>query len=133
MKQVSVGVYEIGFEQCQLVLREGQGAEFYLVPGKGKVPRIKLGADYEKWESLLSCVIHEAMELVMFRHGCRFDPSADLSRDHSAYMFVMAHTDFSDVCATVAEFLASALPDLSAAWEKWGKDAKKRKRKRRKK
>ena len=33
MKQVIVGTYEMGYEKVQLVLREGHGGEFYLLPG----------------------------------------------------------------------------------------------------
>ena len=48
MTQVIVGVYTMGYEDVEIVLREGTGGEFYNCPGKGQIPRIKIGADVER-------------------------------------------------------------------------------------
>jgi hypothetical protein len=119
MKQVIVGVYYLGDEQVEIVLREDTGGEFYSLPEKGKVPRIKLGADYKDWDMVVRCLLHEVMEMVMFRNRCRYNISGDYSADHSAYMFLMNHTEFSDMCGKLAEFLVKCLPDLATAWKKW--------------
>lgn len=119
LRQKTVGIYCIGSEQVQIVLREGTGGDFYTVPERGGVPRIKIGADYGNWGSVLSALIHEATEFMMVRARCRFDPADDLGRDHSAYVFVMNHPQFSDTCARVADLLANCLPDVSREWKKW--------------
>jgi hypothetical protein len=124
MKQKTVGVYELGWEQVELVLREDTGGEFYFIPetGKNAIPRIKIGADYGYWKEVVNVVLHEAMEFALSRLGCRYNPSEDISRDHAAYLFSFCHTTYSQACAMVAEFLAACLPDLAREWENWKSD-----------
>ena len=119
MKQVVVGVYGLGADQVELVLREDTGGEFYVQPEKGKIPRIKVGADHEEWGRIVAVLLHEAFELALHRSQCRFLGSDDMGRDHSEYLFVMRHYQFSDACAKAGYFLSDALPDLSGAWKKW--------------
>ena len=120
MKQEIVGIYEIGLDQIQLVIREGTGGEFYFVPEKGALGRIKVGAD-NSWHQVVSALMHEAFEMQMTRSHCRFDPAPDYGRDHSSYLFVMNHPMFSDITARVAAFMADSMPDLSRACSKWRK------------
>lgn len=121
MKQRVVGVYEFGHEQVEVVLREGTGGEFYSIPEKGKVPRIKVGADCQAWDQVVTVLFHEAMELAAHREGCRFDRSDELSRDHCGYIFLMTHPQFSNCCARVGELASSCLPDLATKWKYWGR------------
>lgn len=128
MRQEIVGTYEIGYEQCQIVLREGTGGEFYFIPESGSIPRIKIGADYERWSDVVTVLLHEVFELSMERQRCRYEVSSDTARDHSAYMFMLPHVQFSDVCAKAAECITPALPALAKAWNKWKKSPVKRKK-----
>ena len=121
MKQKIVGTYYIGFDQIQVVLREGTGGEFWHCPEEGSVARMKVGADQERWEDVLSCLFHEATEFTYDKLRCRFSRSNDLSKDHSEYMFMFNHNDLSHVCACLGEFTAACLPDLSVAYKKWNK------------
>ena len=132
MIQRVIGTYSFGFEDCQLVLRNGTGGEFYNCPGRGEVPRIKIGADEKEWKDVVGVLLHEAMEFSMNRLGCRYEDSYDLGRDMSAYLFVMRHQTFSDCCARAGDFVSSCLPDLSAAWSKWRRPRQPKNRKRRK-
>ena len=45
MKQKVVGRYRLGDERVQLVLREGNGGDFYSQPGDIPYPRIKIGVE----------------------------------------------------------------------------------------
>ena len=126
MKQKVVGTYDIGYEQCQLVIREGTGAEFYFLPEKGSVPRIKIGADQDKFDKVIKSLLHEAFEFSYCRMHGRFLPSEDMSNNHARYMFCFDHNQFSESCAVVAEFITAAIPDLKTAWEKWKKGPKKK-------
>ncbi len=119
MKQKIVGTYKIGGEYCELVLRDGDGGEFYSLPEHGHVPRIKVGADYQDWDRIVSVLLHETMEFSLARIKCRFYPEDDFGGDTHAYIFIMSHPDFSDACARTAEFMTCALPDLARAWKKW--------------
>lgn len=123
MKQVIVGVYECGYEQLQLVLREGTGGEFYTVPEKGSLPRIKVGAqDPNQWRHVVATLLHEVFEWTMFRGGVRYNPDNRVSPLSQAdYLFVMTHEQFQDCCAKSAEFMTKALPDLAKAYDKWHK------------
>ncbi len=124
MKQKIVGVFSLGFEDIQVVLREGSGGEFYNCPGKGEIPRIKIGADCREWKDVVSVFLHEAFEFTYNRLGCRFNNSYDMGNDSAAYLFIATHIQFSDACARVADGVASALPELSTAWAKWKKETK---------
>ena len=119
MNQKIVGVYSLGFEDIELVLREGTGGEFYNCPGKGQIPRIKIGADVNQWKEIVSVFLHEAFEFTYNRLGCRYSDSYDMGNDSASYLFIASHIKFSDACARVGEGVATALPDLSIAWKKW--------------
>jgi hypothetical protein len=124
MKQKVVGHYSLGHEDVEVVLREGTGGEFWCVPEDGHIARIKIGADYTDWSSIISVLLHEAFELVYERLQCRFDPTDDMGSDHSSYLFVASHTKFLDACSKVAMLLSECLPDLSEAWRVWNKSRK---------
>ena len=121
MKQKIVGTYYIGFNQMQVVLREGTGGEFWHCPEDGAVPRMKIGADQERWEDMLSCLLHESTEFLYDQLRVRFGRSNDLSKDHSEYMFMFNHNELSHSCACLGEFLAACLPDVATAWKKWNR------------
>ncbi len=123
LRQVVVGTFYVGHEQVQLVLREGDGGEFWVTPERGSLPRIKIGADGE-WKQVITRLLHEVLEFVLARSHARFEPSEDLSRDHAAYLFVLDHPTFSDWCARVSDFLSDAVPKLSAAWAEWKRPRK---------
>ena len=124
LKQTVVGIYEIGYEEVEVVFRDGQGGEFYVYPEKGHCARMKIGADQERWDELVAVLLHEAFELVADRLKCRYRAFNDISRDTGAFTFMFSHSDFSDICAKSAEFMARAMPDASAAWKKWKKEKK---------
>jgi hypothetical protein len=120
MKPKIIGTFDMGPQRVQLVLREGDGGEIYLKPGDIDYPRIYVGAD-KNWEQVMSTLLHEAHELQMLLTGCRLNPAPDHAMDHSSYIFLMNHPQFSEVCARVAMFLVQALPDLAKAYRKWNK------------
>lgn len=121
MKQTVIGSYRLGPHAVQLVLREDDGGEFYLVPESGHAPRIKVGADHKDWGEMVSVLHHEAMELAMTMTGVRYQPAPDFANDHGAYLFVMTHAQFSEAGARTGRFLSDCLPDLARAWKKWRK------------
>ena len=55
MKQKVIGVFELGYENVQLVLREGIGGEFYLFP-EDTIARIKVGGDHGDWRDVANCL-----------------------------------------------------------------------------
>ncbi len=128
MKQKIIGVFSIGFEDIQLVLREGTGGEFFNWPGEGEIPRIKIGADYDKWKDVVAALLHEAAEFAMNRLRCRLNRDYDMGGDHSGYVFMMSHPEFSDVCARVADFLAASLWQLHKEWKAWKRQPKEKKK-----
>jgi hypothetical protein len=124
MKQRIVGTYSLGAEYCELVLREDRGGEFYFQPEDGHIPRIKIGADYASWAEVVSVLLHETLEFCLARIKARFSPADDWGKDVHAYVFLLAHPDFSDICGRAAGFVVAALPDLSTAWKAWKREAK---------
>ncbi len=125
-KQIIVGIYEAGWEQIELVLREGTGGEFYFIPEEGinKVPRIKIGADHDKWQMIFEVYLHEIDEYVMSKMGLRYRPSNNISNNHDDYVFQMTHTQFAEKNARVAEFICDSAYDLNKVWKVWKKSKK---------
>lgn len=123
MRQVIVGTYHLGFEQVQLVLREGTGGEFYSSPGRGECARIKVGAqESNQWGAVLAVLLHEVWEIAMFRAHARYSPDNRVNpTNHADYLFVMDHQEFHDCCAKAAEFLVEAVPALATAYKDWHK------------
>ena len=126
MKQKIVGDFFCGFKCVQLVLREGQGGEFYSCPEKGSVPRLKIGADYDKWCDLVAVLLHELEEYLLFDMGARFHPTDKVNYEHTAYKFMFDHTQFTEFCCRQADFLTACLPPLSSQWAAWKRSAKSR-------
>jgi len=124
LRQQVVGAYQLGSHMVQVVLREGDGGEYYVLPGDIPHPRIKVGADQGEWSDVVEVLLHEAMEQVMADLGYRWEPTNAVSRDRLGMMFMMAHPEFSEVCARVGLFLALCLPDVGVAWREWKKGAK---------
>ncbi len=116
MKPQVIGDYEIGYECVRLLLRDGVGAEFYLLPDDVVIPTILVGADEPDWKRIVAMLLHESFELISCRLGCRFYPSSDMANNTAAYVFVLNHQQFADCCAKVADFLAAAMPDVKKAW-----------------
>jgi hypothetical protein len=117
----TIGHYELGHQSVQLILRDGDGGEFYTVPGSGKTPLIAVGGDYDNWFRVVEVLHHEAMELALTMCGCRYNPAPDNGGDHTGYMFFMSHAQFSDASARTGQFMAASLPDMARAWGKWRK------------
>ena len=121
MKQVIVGTFPIGDVSCQLVLREGNGGEFYCRPGDIPYPRMKIGADVDNWYSVVSTLLHESQEFVLSSLCLRYTPDDEFGRDAASYVFWMRHEQFSDVCARAGIFMSAYLPQVATAWKKWKK------------
>ncbi len=119
MKQVIVGTYRCGDDQYQVVLREGNGADFFFQPGDILHGRVKIGADVENWRNVVTALMHEAIEASIARICCRYTPDDEYGRDSASYVFVLRHEQFSDACARAGMMLSDCLPDLSVAWKKW--------------
>lgn len=128
MKQKIVGTYYLGYEQCDLVLVEGTGGNFQTCPEKSRLPLVEIGADHVIWGELVGVLIHEALELLIFRESCRFSQDDDMAKDHGGHLMVMDHRQFSNVSAKAGHFLVDCLPDVSGAWKAWNKAKKKKKK-----
>ena len=124
MKRKIVGVYHLGDESVQLVLREGKGAEFYERPGDIPNPRMKIGADHPTIGWLMDAVMHEGQERSMAVMRLRLQRADSYYVDSTAYLFVLTHEEFTEACHRAGMFLAECLPDLTKAWKKWGKAVK---------
>lgn len=122
VKQVIVGCYQFGSETVEIVLREGDGGEFYSCPALGRSPRIKIGADYQDWLEVVRVMTHELLELAMFREKARYQISGDVGNDSGAYVFMFTHAEFSNIVGRTAEVMTVALPAVASAWRKWKKN-----------
>ena len=120
-KQAVVGTYPMGYEQVELVLREGSGGEFWLTPAPGKVPRAVVGVE-SSWSESMASLLHELLEMALTQAGRRFSPDPQVFGSHDLSTFVIDHPEFCEVVSRVATVLAACLPDFGAAWKKFRKE-----------
>ncbi len=125
MKQKVVGQYYIGYEFVEIVLRKGDGGEFWVTPERGHIPRIKIGADVKHWKDIVVVLLHEATELVLCRLKCRYTCKDDMGSSHSSYLFSLDHGQFCDTMARIGDLITDCLLPLHKEWKKWKKKAKK--------
>lgn len=113
-EQIILGTFRLGNESVEVVARTGTGGEFYSAEAPA---RVKVGMGYGAFEDCMAVLLHESFELSMDRQSCRHYPSNDWGHDHSSYIFVFNHPQFSDFANKTACFLEEARPHLLAAWE----------------
>lgn len=113
-----LGIFELGYEYVTLEVQTEMGGAFNLCHADHERARIKVGLDYEKFEKVVGCLVHESLEFALTRLQARFSPSLDLSCDHSAYLFSFNHVTLSEASFMVAEFVTATMPSLRDAWEK---------------
>jgi len=128
MREKKVGVYEFGWEKCEISLRPGYGDEYGLAVGEAKTPWIRLGADAPQWWQILAVLVHESMEYALGRLGCRYEQAETLTGANDRYLFVFEHTRFSEACCRAGEFLAACAPAVAKEWNAWQKELKKSKK-----
>ena len=115
IKEVEVGIYELGYDNVRLFIMPGRAGHFSLNPDKEQ-PLIKIGGEYTKWQDFYAVALHEAMEFALTRGNHRYAGSQDLSCDSGGFLFMCSHAQFSDCCVKAAEFLATSYKDLRLAW-----------------
>lgn len=98
------------------VFYETFGGEGYLTPEPNRPMRIKVGLN-GSWPEIVEVLIHEAMELCMFRMGMSYKKSNWVTRNSSDYLFMFDHQDFTQLCGVLGRFLSKALPELSAMYK----------------
>lgn len=87
-------------------------------PTKHARPRLKIGTAHAEWWRCLSVLLHETQELVAIQFTLRFQQSDPYADDAAAFVFLMTHTEFSEVVSVSAHFLAVVVPKLAARWSK---------------
>jgi hypothetical protein len=116
---VILGTFELGYEYVTLEVQKNQtGGAFTYCDSNRMRPVIRVGLNYEKFEKVVGCLVHESLEFVLSRLQARFSPSLELACDHSAYLFSFGHVTLSEASFMVAEYLTSVMPYLREAWEK---------------
>lgn len=128
---IHVGRFYLGWSQVDLFAtmppHEGGGC-FYYSPEDGRLPRIKVGINYNEWNTVIAILLHEAMEFALEGHRLRFTPSGQMADSHASYLFVMNHEEFAECVAITGSFMADCIPALAAAYsanQKKGKKGKK--------
>ena len=116
----SLGSFQLGWESVELCVREGDGGEFFLQPEEGRIPRIVVGLDYEKWTDCLSVLLHEALECIMERRDHRYRRAGRIHPGLDTFTFLFNHDQFTEICAIAAMFLAGAMPEVARAWKERG-------------
>jgi hypothetical protein len=114
----SVGVFELGYENVELFIKDKRGGSFQFTPESQSLPRIIVGGSYTKWQDVYTVLVHETVEFALTRGACRYSESQDLSNDTAAFVFMFNHSQFADACAKAAEFMVACHQPLHRAWVK---------------
>jgi len=116
---IHVGTYELGYENVDLwLMPKERGGEFTLVPDGQPRAQIKVGGDYQRWQQVVNCLMHEAIEFAFCRRHVRFEQTEGLIGGHDRYRFFMDHNDFSEAIACASEFVTHAIYPMNKAWKK---------------
>lgn len=119
-RNINVGAYKLGHVSVELVAATGNGTggEFYLCPGPGEPPRIRIFIEYDQWASVVATLFHECFEMATCMQSLRFQRSGKLNGDHADYLFVFDHSEFGNICSMVGGFITEALPDLAEIYNR---------------
>ena len=113
-----LGKFRLGGFDVSLFSSPNWGGEFTFAPGK-EIPELVVGFGPDKWEDVVSILLHEAFEFEMAHSDCRFYRSYDFGSDSASYTFMFDHPKFSDLCGRVAIMMTAALPVLAKAWKEF--------------
>jgi len=122
--QKILGNYSSILTDVQIVVRGGNGGEFWLRPEAGLCPRVKVGLDWQEWPECVSSLVHELMELFLTVRGYRYSKAPDIGNDHAGCVFHFNHEGLSECACFVSGIIAGALPDLSDAYKQRNKRKK---------
>lgn len=117
-EQINLGVFQLGLSNVEVyALPNWNGGEFYFCPDSKRLPCVKIGLACSEWGNVVDTLLHESAEYLLAAQQLRFEPSAKFNGDHANYLFVFDHTQFADMCARQAVFIAAVLPVLAKQWE----------------
>lgn len=118
-KQPFVGTYRLGTSNVDVYGITGQmGGQFFLIPDSKSLPRIKIGFGYKHWWEVVNVVLHESFEYLAVQRGKRFGPDGACDGASDIYLFVLNHSDMTNICDEQAYFISNCLPDLATVWKK---------------
>ena len=111
--QIFVGAFPLGCIAVDLYALTHQfGGCFFTNPDGKAPPRIKVSIEYDRWDSVVEVLLHEALELSMSLKSLRYERSG-VAGDASSYTFLFDHTQFVDLCDCAASFITPAMPRLA--------------------
>ena len=118
-KRRHLGTFAIGYEAVDLYATEDTGGHCFQPNGdNGERGFIEVGIGHSYWRQVLAVLLHESAEYLLVRDRLAFEATLNLSGDTSDRLFVLNHSQFSELCARQADFLAKASPAMEAAWRK---------------
>ena len=128
MKNKSIGKYQSGYQYFELIIRDGTGGEGLFNPVeshyKDKCPKVIIGIDYLRWDSVVDVLMHEIIEMQLDINNLRFTKSNAISRDPNGCIFVLDHVQFTQIISKAGEFVAECLPNLAKEYKDYRRKAK---------
>lgn len=115
----TIGIFTLGTRNVKLQVNEFNGGTFDCNPD---VAEITIGINKRNWVDVLNYLVHESWELAAMELGCRFTPNPDFSASSDGFIFVMTHTQMSEITARTAWFLNHAIPALRKAYIEFHKE-----------
>jgi hypothetical protein len=120
-KPVLVGHYDLGLVHCWMYGLPGvDGGKFWYSHPDTNQPTIHVGLN-NKWQGVVATLLHEVAEAAAMQLEARYFHSQDYADDNGSQLFVMSHTQFSEIMGRVAWFLSPALPDLAKVYRRHGR------------
>lgn len=120
----TVGIFQLNRLNVKLQLVSGFNSGFTSRPNDKDCPMLQIGADHNAWWKILDCLHHEAEEFCMNINGFAFCPTNVDAHNSTTFSFHFTHGQFIQVHEEVSYFMATALPALAKAWNKYRREQK---------
>jgi hypothetical protein len=119
--KIKIGRFFLGHESVDVFACPSETASTARTPGnwltgdKLEVGELNVAAHYSlSWSEVLEGLWHEAIEYLMVRRQCRFKHDQRVaSNDSSTCLFVLDHSDFTEIIAALSEFHPAVVNKLS--------------------
>lgn len=114
-----LGTYQLGHEWVDVQIDPStKDAAVFWVASQKKNTQIVIGInDSEFWE-VYGSLLHEAFEAVADTQRLRYKHASSFAKCSDAFLFVMDHRQYTEVCARVGAFIESVHDDLKKAYDK---------------
>jgi hypothetical protein len=119
--RIKVGQYDLGSRRVNVFGEpDSESGSFNTAPSSG-ITEILVGFSARSQGDLIVVLLHEAEELVLHDLRLRFQHDVDEAMGSDRFIFILDHSQFSEVCGRVGLFMNECQRDVCLAYRKFNK------------